>query len=216
MTNDIIPASPRKRKNSITMFKLDLYVVSDNRQLAVYSKACSGQTQRNMKALHYWRGTHWWPVNSLHKGPVMRRTFLCYDVIIFCYLSSDSEKRALAQAKLQKKQEESKSLPAADTENVAPSVITNGSEEKSQEPAVQNTETKKSNVNPPPKSPKQHVRPKSGGSETISNKINKYPGVLSNREQLFNYHRRERDRKKVSRMFIIDSETTTYLTIVQN
>ena len=51
----------------------------------VWSAACSVYHQNNTKALHYCpfvRGIHRWPVDSPHKGTVMRKTFLCHDVIM--------------------------------------------------------------------------------------------------------------------------------------
>ena len=41
--------------------------------------------KENFKALHYWTfgmGTNWWPVDSLHKGSVMRKAFACHDVVV--------------------------------------------------------------------------------------------------------------------------------------
>ena len=46
--------------------------------------------KENIKATHHWpfvRGIHRSPVDSPHKGPVMRRAFLCNDVIIDLLLS---------------------------------------------------------------------------------------------------------------------------------
>ena len=43
------------------------------------------RVQANNKG-HYWplcEGIHRWPVDSPHKGPVMRKAFPCYDVITF-------------------------------------------------------------------------------------------------------------------------------------
>ena len=42
-----------------------------------------GQIKENIKAPCHWPlwGTHWWPVDSLHKGPVTRKMFPFDDVI---------------------------------------------------------------------------------------------------------------------------------------
>ena len=34
-------------------------------------------------SLTFVRGIHWWPVNSSHKGPVTRKTFPFYDIIMW-------------------------------------------------------------------------------------------------------------------------------------
>ena len=51
----------------------------------VYSTACSGADQRKHEsstALAFVRGIHRWSVNSPHKGPVTRKMFPFYDVIM--------------------------------------------------------------------------------------------------------------------------------------
>ena len=51
----------------------------------VYSTVCSGVDQgkhQNSASLTFVRGTHRWPVNSPHKGPVMRKMFPFDDVIV--------------------------------------------------------------------------------------------------------------------------------------
>ena len=51
----------------------------------VCSTGCLGQHRRKHQNLCYWpfvRGIHSWPVNSLHKGPVMMRAFPCYAIIM--------------------------------------------------------------------------------------------------------------------------------------
>ena len=43
-------------------------------------------TQANIKGTYYWpfvKGIHRWPVDSLHKGPVMQKAFPCPDLIMF-------------------------------------------------------------------------------------------------------------------------------------
>ena len=52
----------------------------------VYSSVCSGIDQRKHQSsasLAFVREIHWWPVKSLHKGPVMWKTFPVDDVIMF-------------------------------------------------------------------------------------------------------------------------------------
>ena len=54
--------------------------------LAISSKVCSDQ-QQIIRAPLYWlfvRGVHWWPVDSSHIGPVMRKTFQCHEATIAC------------------------------------------------------------------------------------------------------------------------------------
>ena len=51
----------------------------------VYSTVHSGADQRKFQSsasLAFVRGIHWWPVNSLHKGPVTRKMFHFDDVIM--------------------------------------------------------------------------------------------------------------------------------------
>ena len=51
----------------------------------VYSTVCSGIDQRKHQSsasLAFVRESHWWLVNSLHKGPVMRKMFPFDDVIM--------------------------------------------------------------------------------------------------------------------------------------
>ena len=51
----------------------------------VYSTICSGTDQRkhqSLASLAFVRGIHWWPVNSLHKGPVTQKMFSFDDVIM--------------------------------------------------------------------------------------------------------------------------------------
>ena len=51
----------------------------------VYSTSCSGADRRNQQSftsLAFVRGIHRWPMNSLHRGPVTRKTFLFDDVIM--------------------------------------------------------------------------------------------------------------------------------------
>ena len=41
--------------------------------------------KENIAVLHYWsfvRGIHRWPVDSPQKGPVMRKTFSCHDLVM--------------------------------------------------------------------------------------------------------------------------------------
>ena len=58
----------------------------------VYSIVCSDVDQRKLQSfatLAFVKGIHWWLVNSLHKGPVMQKRFLFYDVIIMEYHKCD-------------------------------------------------------------------------------------------------------------------------------
>ena len=51
----------------------------------VHSTVCSGTDQRKYQSsasLAFARGTHWWPVNSPHKGPVTWKMFPFNDVIM--------------------------------------------------------------------------------------------------------------------------------------
>ena len=51
----------------------------------VYSTVYSGADQRKHQSsasLAFVRGIHWWPMNSLHKGPVTRKMFPFDDVIM--------------------------------------------------------------------------------------------------------------------------------------
>ena len=51
----------------------------------IYSSIYSGADQwkhQSSASLAFVRGIHWWPVNSPHKGPVMRIMFLFDDVIL--------------------------------------------------------------------------------------------------------------------------------------
>ena len=51
----------------------------------VYSTVYSGKGERDQSStsLAFVRGIHWWPVNSPHKGPVMRKMFPFDDVIMW-------------------------------------------------------------------------------------------------------------------------------------
>ena len=65
------------KKNEITL-------QCHHNNLTVCSKACSG-CQLNIKTLHYWpfvREIHLWLVDSLHKEPVMQKTFPCHVIIM--------------------------------------------------------------------------------------------------------------------------------------
>ena len=57
----------------------------------VYSIVCSGVDQRKHQSsasLAFVRGIHWWPVNSLHKGPVTWKMLPFDDVITrWCFWS---------------------------------------------------------------------------------------------------------------------------------
>ena len=49
----------------------------------VHSTVCSGADERkDQRSLAFVRGTHMWPVNSPHRGPVTRKMFPCDDVIM--------------------------------------------------------------------------------------------------------------------------------------
>ena len=52
----------------------------------VYSTVGSGVDQgkhQRSTSLAFVKGIHWWPVNSLHKSPVMQKMFLFDDVIMW-------------------------------------------------------------------------------------------------------------------------------------
>ena len=52
-----------------------------------YSTVCSGTDKKNHQSstsLAFVRGIHRWPVNSLHKGPVMRKMFPFDDIMHKC------------------------------------------------------------------------------------------------------------------------------------
>ena len=57
----------------------------------VYSAVCSGPDQikhQGSASLAFVKGIHWWPVNSLHKGPVTRKMFPFDDVIMLRFVLS--------------------------------------------------------------------------------------------------------------------------------
>ena len=57
----------------------------------VYSSIYSGADQRKLQSsasLAFVQGTHWWPVNSPHKWPVMRKMFSFDDVIMRYWFSN--------------------------------------------------------------------------------------------------------------------------------
>ena len=57
----------------------------------VYSTVCSDADQRKHQSsalLAFVRGTHRWPVNFQHKGPVMRKMFV-FDDVIMLYCTPD-------------------------------------------------------------------------------------------------------------------------------
>ena len=59
----------------------------------VYSTIYSGADQRKHQSsasLAFVRGIHQWPVNSLHKGPVMRKLFPFDDIIMKLHLMTSS------------------------------------------------------------------------------------------------------------------------------
>ena len=61
------------------------------RPLPVRSAVCSGAHQRkheNSASLAFMRGTHWWLVDSLHKGSVKRKIFQFDDVIVVGIVTS--------------------------------------------------------------------------------------------------------------------------------
>ena len=62
--------------------------VSNHRRLIVYLIVCSGADQRKHQSsasmVFLWR-SHWWPVNSQHKGPVTPKKFPFDDVTIVCH-----------------------------------------------------------------------------------------------------------------------------------
>ena len=68
----------------------------------VYSTVCSDADQRKHQSsmlLAFVRGIHWWPVNSLHKGPVTRKMFPFDDVIMGAPICIHKETFAFSVAK---------------------------------------------------------------------------------------------------------------------
>ena len=64
----------------------------------VYSTVYSGTDQRKHQSsasLAFVRGIHRWPVNSQHKGPVMRKKFPFDDIIMHLLVTSDSHHKGL-------------------------------------------------------------------------------------------------------------------------
>ena len=58
--------------------------ILNHKKLLFLQELVLGQLQRNVRARHNWplvRGISYWLVDSLHKGPVMRKAFLCFDII---------------------------------------------------------------------------------------------------------------------------------------
>ena len=63
----------------------------------VYSTIYSGADERKHQSsasLAFVRGIHWWPVNSLHKGPITLKMFPFDDVIMFINAGSMSMPRS--------------------------------------------------------------------------------------------------------------------------
>ena len=59
--------------------------ISNHHNSTYCSAVFSGWQQRKTKTPHYWPivdGIHWWPVDSFHKGPVMRKPCPCCGVIM--------------------------------------------------------------------------------------------------------------------------------------
>ena len=56
---------------------------------SVYSGADQGK-QHSSAPLAFVRGNHWWPVNSLHKWPVIRKMFPFEDVIMLLNIQEES------------------------------------------------------------------------------------------------------------------------------
>ena len=50
----------------------------------VYFKSCLRYQLSNHQSSALLREIHWWPADFPHKGPVMRKAFPCYDVIMEC------------------------------------------------------------------------------------------------------------------------------------
>ena len=63
----------------------------------VGSTVCSGGDQRkhdqSSTSLAFVRGIHWWPVDSPHKGPVMRKMFPFDDIIMECRMNESLSMR---------------------------------------------------------------------------------------------------------------------------
>ena len=63
--------------------------------IIVYSSVCSGVDQikhQSSTSLAFVRWIHWWPVNSLHKGPVTRKIFPIWCVIMITLLIVQTER----------------------------------------------------------------------------------------------------------------------------
>ena len=115
--------------------------------------------------------------------------------MLLCY--RDAEKRALQHAKLQKQEADriandsrnEQHIPHTDN-NLA---VTNDATDKNSShraSPVDSDNNRKAKT--PPRSPNNN-RPASGGAPA------RYPGsILANRDPVYNYHKRERDRKRVS------------------
>ena len=68
--------------------------------MSVYSTVYSGADQRKYQSsmsMAFVRGINWWPVNPLHKGPVIRKMFPFEDVIIKCKYMYISRKQFSTQ-----------------------------------------------------------------------------------------------------------------------
>ena len=68
--SDIIMSAMPSQITSVTIVCWTVYSGADQRK------------RQSSASLTFVRGIHWWPVNSSHKGPVMRKMFPFDDVII--------------------------------------------------------------------------------------------------------------------------------------
>ena len=59
--------------------------ISNHQFLVFFSSICSGTDQRKYQSstsLAFERGIHWWPVDSIHKGPVTQKMFPIDDIFM--------------------------------------------------------------------------------------------------------------------------------------
>ena len=73
--NDIIMSTMASQITSLTIIYSTINSVADQRK------------HQSSVSLAFVRGFHWWPMNSPHKGPVMRKMFPSDDVIMYCFVT---------------------------------------------------------------------------------------------------------------------------------
>ena len=82
-----VPEGPTENMSSLHYSDviMSMMVCQITRVAIVYSIFCSGADQRkhwSSASLAFVRGIQWWPVNSLHKGPVMWKMFSFVDTFM--------------------------------------------------------------------------------------------------------------------------------------